>query len=99
MPWLIMIKQAITRDLLTDDERDQGVFAEFNPTAFLRGDAAGRAAYYGARFAVGSITPNEIRAFENENPIPGGDEAFVQLNLTNLTTAGAAAPGTGGGVA
>ena len=88
MPWLVRIEQAILRDLISPEDRRRGYFAEFNVMGLLRGDAAARAAYYKARFEVGSITPNQIRALENENPEAGGDKAFVPLNMIPIDQAG-----------
>lgn len=78
----------ISQQLLTKKERKAGLFAEFNVAGLLRGDAQARAEYYNKIFQVGGITPNEIRAKENMNPIDGGDNPFVQLNLTPLDNAG-----------
>jgi len=88
MPWLVRIEQAISRDLISDADRSRGYFAEFSAMGLLRGDAAARAAYYKSRFEVGSITPNQIRALENENPEEGGDTAFVPLNMIPIDQAG-----------
>ena len=40
----------------------------------LRVDTATRAAYYQTRFNIGSMSPNEIREYEDENGFDGGDE-------------------------
>lgn len=88
MPWLVRFEQAILRDLITEKDRRKGYFAEFNAMGLLRGDAAARAAYYKSRFEVGSITPNQIRGLENENPEDGGDTSFVPLNMIPINQAG-----------
>lgn len=88
MPWLVRIEQAILRDLISPKDRKKGFFAEFNAMGLLRGDAKARADYYKARFEVGSITPNQIRALENENPEENGDTAFVPLNMIPIDQAG-----------
>jgi HK97 family phage portal protein len=88
MPWLVRIEQAILRDLITEKDRRKGYFAEFNAMGLLRGDAKARSEYYKARFEMGSITPNQIRALENENPEPNGDTAFVPLNMIPIDQAG-----------
>lgn len=88
MPWLVRIEQAILRDLISQKDRKRGFFAEFNAMGLLRGDAKARADYYKARFEVGSITPNQIRALENENPEDNGDTAFVPLNMIPIDQAG-----------
>jgi len=88
MPWLVRIEQAIARDLLTEADRRNGIFVEFNVMGLLRGDAAARSAYYTARFNTGSLSPNQIRELENENPQEGGDVTFVPLNMIPIDQAG-----------
>jgi len=88
MPWLVRIEQAISRDLISEKDRKRGFFAEFNVMGLLRGDADARAKYYKARFETGSLTPNQIRALENENPEDGGDSCFVPLNMIPIELAG-----------
>lgn len=73
-PWAVRWEQAVTRDLILDDET---YYAEFLMAALLRGDATARAAYYTARFNMGTLSRNEIRALENENPVDGGDVFYL----------------------
>jgi HK97 family phage portal protein len=87
MPWLRRIESAIARDLL---EGDDEYFAEFDTRGVLRADAAGRAAYYNTLWNLGVASVNEIRSWENMNPVEGGDTRFVQLNMTTLDKAAAA---------
>jgi HK97 family phage portal protein len=86
MPWLRRIESAIARDLL---ENDDEYFAEFDTRGSLRADAAGRATYYNTLWQLGVASVNEIRAWENMNPVDGGDTRFVQLNMTTLEKAAA----------
>ena len=87
MPWLRRIESAIARDLLEGDEE---YFAEFDTRGVLRADTAGRAAYYNTLWNLGVASVNEIRSWENMNPVEGGDTRFVQLNMTTLDKAAAA---------
>ena len=87
MPWLRRFESAITRDLLTDDE----TFAEFDVRGALRADAAGRSAFYNTMAQLGVFSLNEIRGFENLNPVDGGDIRVVPLNMQTLEQANAAA--------
>jgi len=80
MPWLRRIESAIARDLLTDED----TFAEFDTRGALRADAAGRSAYYQTLWNLGVASVNEIRSWENLNPVEGGDTRFVQLNMQTL---------------
>jgi HK97 family phage portal protein len=85
LPWLRRIESAISRDLITDDT----LFAEFDTRGSLRADAAGRASYYNTLWNLGVASVNEIRSWENMNPVDGGDTRFVQLNMTTLDKAAA----------
>ena len=87
MPWLRRFESAITRDLLTDDD----IFAEFDVRGALRADAAGRSAFYNTMASLGVFSVNEIRGFENLNPVDGGDIRVVPLNMQTLEQANAAA--------
>ncbi len=80
-PWLVRWEQQIKMQLLADDPAH---FAEFNVEGLLRGKIADRMQAYWMRFQMGSISPNEIRGKENENPIEGGDEYFRPANVQPL---------------
>lgn len=87
MPWLTRWEQAMNAKLLTDQERASGLFVQFVVNGLLRGDVEKRGAWYNTRFQTGSITPNQIRRLENENPIEGGDVAYIGVNMIPLTEA------------
>lgn len=86
-PWLVLWQQELNRKLISRLEKRQQ-FIEHDTHGFLMVDAAGRAALYPAEFNVGSLTPDEIRGYENRNPVEGGDQAFVQMNMIPLRLAG-----------
>jgi HK97 family phage portal protein len=86
MPWLRRIESSIARDLLDGDDE---YFAEFDTRGFLRADATTRSAYYNTLWNLGVASVNEIRSWENMNPVEGGDTRFVQLNMTTLEKAAA----------
>lgn len=79
-PWLVRWEQELNKKLLSEEERKK-YFISFNIEGMLRGDAQARAALYQVLFNTSSITPNEIRSKENMNPIDGGDDVFVQMNM------------------
>lgn len=87
-PVLRTIEQEIWRQLITPAEQAEGVFAEFNLDALLRGDSTARAAFYASMAQNGIRTRNEIRAIENLPPQEGGDVLTVQSNLTPLAGLG-----------
>lgn len=82
MPWIIRWEHEVERKLL--DGEPEELFVKIETNALLRGDSKARANFYKARFSVGSLSPNDIKELEDENPIDGGDEYFVMTNLTTL---------------
>jgi len=88
-PWFMRWEQTCNRKLLQPWER-KVFFCEFLRNALLRGDTTARADYYTKRFYLGSLSPNDIRELENENPIddPNGDKYFVQSNMVPIDMAG-----------
>ncbi len=85
-PMTTIIEEQFRQSLLTFEEK-QNLVIKFKYNALLRVDTKTRTEYYKARFDIGSITPNEVRNFEDENRIEFGDKTYVQLNLTTLENA------------
>lgn len=91
MPWLVRWEQELKRKVFRNDEMH---FAEHLVMGLLRGDSTQRSNYFRSRFYLGSLSPNDIRELENENPImdengdfdPAGDMYFMQNNLATLQT-------------
>lgn len=74
--------------LFTAEERSAGYFVEFVNAATMLMDHQQRSEFYTKLFNMGAITPNEIRALENMNPLgPAGDRVFVPVNLVALEKA------------
>ena len=88
-PWVVRWEQALTVSLL-GDARDE-YFIEFSLDALLRGDSESRAKFYTSMFMLGVYDTNEIRSFENQNAIEGGDVRYVPGNLMTLGSTGVAA--------
>ncbi len=74
---------AISRDLITDPR----YYPRFSVEGLLRGDAKSRQVFYRALFGIGVFSPNEIRELEDLNPVEGGDQRFVPLNMVPLDMA------------
>jgi HK97 family phage portal protein len=91
LPWCRRFENAFARDLIVEDDK---YFAEFDTRGLLRGDAAARASYYSSMYNLGVASINEIRSWENLNPIEGGDLRFVQLNMQTLDQANVTATAT-----
>jgi HK97 family phage portal protein len=91
MAWTRRFETTICRDLLTYQDREGGFYPEFDTTALMRGDAAGRSAYYHSGLQDGWLCVNEVRTAEGKNRVPGGDQRFVQLNMQTLEQAATSA--------
>lgn len=81
MPWLVMIEQAISRDLIVANRR---YYAQFNVNGMLRGDTGSRFEAYAKAIQSGWLSPNDVRRLENLDPIPGGDTYFRNAALVPL---------------
>lgn len=87
LPWLRLVEQAIVRDLLTEEERDSGLFVRFVVEGLLRADSKSRAEFYTSGITAGWLSRNEVREKENLNPLPGGDDLLVPLNMARVDAA------------
>lgn len=93
-PWLVAWEQRLNLDLITNRAR---FFLEFNVDGLLRGDITSRYNAYWRGIQGGWLSPNDVRALENMNPIEGGDVYLAPTNLAPLTSFGdliAPQPGT-----
>ncbi len=83
LPWIIRIEQSMTASLFIESEIMAGYRVRFDVDSLLRGNLKERAQYYKDRFHIGSMSPNDIRRKENENPIEdtGGDDYYVPTNM------------------
>lgn len=88
-PWLVRWEQECMRKLLLPAEQSV-FFIEHEIKGMMRGDHDSRSKYYRERFNLGSLTPNEIRELENENPIsdPAADLTYIQGAMVPLEKAG-----------
>lgn len=92
-PYLTRIEQSIAKHLLTPAERKR-YYAEFNLESLLRADSAGRANFYDKMVKGGIYTPNFCRSLENLEPLPGGDQLFMQSAMLPIEKLGQVTPGT-----
>ncbi|MGK9199020.1 phage portal protein [Sinorhizobium meliloti] len=88
-PWWERIQQSIDVNLL-DGPEDAGYYAKFNANGLLKGAHKDRAEFYSKALGTGGspayMTPNEIRALEDLNPIEGGDELPKPTNVGGAPT-------------
>ena len=89
-PWLVRWEQAITRALLSEEERTI-YYAKFNVDGLMRGDFVTRMNGYAIARQNGWMSANEIRSLENMNKIPadqGGDLYLLNGNMITAMNAG-----------
>jgi len=84
-PWFVLWEEELGRVLLLESEKDE-YFFEFDLMALLRGDAVKRWTAYIMGKRNGILNADEIRGWENLNPIPGGlgQEYIVEKNMIAL---------------
>ena len=81
LPWMRNWEQLIQQRLIL---APQTYFAEFLVDSLMRGKLNDRYAAYAIGINNSWLNPNEVRRFENMNPIPGGDEYRSPLNMSPL---------------
>ena len=83
-PWAMRWEQAINATLLDSSEN---LFVEHLFDGLLRGDTPTRYSAYAIALQNGWFNVDEVRSFENMNPLPNGaGQAYMrQLNLTPVT--------------
>lgn len=86
-PLLKAIEQEIRRSILRPAER-LTFYAEFNVEGLLRADSQGRAVLMKTLVENALATPNELRALDNREPLPGGDDLMIMNNYIPVRLAG-----------
>ncbi|NMC84298.1 MAG: phage portal protein [Anaerolineaceae bacterium] len=92
LPWLVRWQQLIDKDLILASET---YFVEFLTDALLRGDLMKRYGAYSVGRQGGWLATNEIRKFENLNPVDGGDDDYLtplNMRVNNVNPASEATP-------
>lgn len=82
-PWLVRWEQAIKMQLIPLHQKKK-YFAEFLVDGLLRGDIKSRYDAYAVGRQNGWLSSNDVRAMENQNPIPNGDVYEVNGNMKPL---------------
>jgi HK97 family phage portal protein len=79
-PWLTRTEQRISRLL-----KPEPVYAKFSVEGLLRGDTKSRYEAYAVGRQWGWLSTNDIKAFEEQAPVEGGDDDYlVPLNMKPL---------------
>lgn len=86
--WLVRIEQEVARKLFVGQAGN--FYLKHNINGLLRGDMAGRSAFYRELFGVGALNVNDILRSEDMPPI--GDEGNVRYVPSNLMTLGSEGP-------
>ncbi len=96
-PWWRRIEESIDNNLL-NGVGDEIYFAKFNANSLMRGATKDRGEYYAKALGSGGspafMTPNEIRALEDLNPIKGGEELPKPINIGGVKPATTEPPKT-----
>lgn len=82
-PWVIRWEQALTKALLTPEEKKQ-YFIQFNVDGLLRGDYQSRMNGYAAGIQCGLYSINDCRRMQDMKPVPeekGGNTHMVNGNM------------------
>jgi HK97 family phage portal protein len=84
-PWFVLWEEELARMLLLDSEKDD-YFFEFDLMALLRGDSQKRWSAYIMGKRNGILNADEIRGWENLNPVPNGlgKEYVIERNMGSL---------------
>lgn len=80
MPWIVNWEQELNRKIFTRSELRAGFYVRFNLAGLLRGTPKERAEFYHFAITDGWMSRNEVRAFEDMNPVDGLDEMLISVN-------------------
>lgn len=85
-PYLKIIETEMNTKLLTQEEREQGLYIKHDVSSLLQNDQETRTKYYQSMISMGAMTPNEVRKKEG---LPGnknkhGDKFFMPSNMLPL---------------
>lgn len=87
MPWYARIEQSADVNLLTDREREQGLYFKFIAAGLLRGSTKDRSEYFAKALGSGGsppwMTQDEVRALEELNPFGGSASELPPLSGGN----------------
>lgn len=89
MPWLVRTEEAVWRDLIPEAEKKDR-YIKFQVNGLLRGDQKSRYESYVQGLNNGFLNADEVRSYEDLNPIPDGSGQIYRapLNLTSSDQVG-----------
>lgn len=83
-PWLLSLASEANIKLLSQSERDQGVYMEHEINALLWADSKTRNEIATAGIQAGRFSPNETRAWDNLDSYEGGDAYYMAANINSI---------------
>ena len=86
LPWYERIEQSADCDLLTDAEREAGIYTLLEPSGMLRGALRDTAEFLSKLSERGILTRNEAREYLDKNPIDGLDQPLTPTNMVTSAT-------------
>lgn len=86
VPYVTQWEQENTYKCLLPRQREKGMYFKGNVSVLMRGDDKSRAEYYEKQIQNAVMCPDECRALEERDPIPGGlgKQFLVTKNLGSL---------------
>ena len=82
-PLIEKIELEFARKLFVGAEQDN-MIVKFDTSVILRTDKQSLASYYNTLFNIAVISPNEIRKTLDLQPVEGGDNHYLQVNITTM---------------
>lgn len=79
-PWAVRWEERLRHHLLGLKDRAR-VYFKFSLNGLLRGDTAARVNFYQSGIQNGWLSQNDVREYEDLNPIDGGDTYRAPVNL------------------
>lgn len=84
-PWIRRWRQSVYRCLLTTDQQiADSLYAEHDVEQFQSGNFEAQSEGFRKLLEKGVYSINDVRRFMNLNPIDGGDDHLVQINLATV---------------
>jgi len=86
LPYATMWEQELENKLFFNKRRFPALFPEFNMDGLLRANMKARTESFTKRMQAGTLSQDDWRAKENENPLPDGlgGHYYMQLNMSTL---------------
>lgn len=91
-PWLTLVEQRVTRELLPGGWSTGDWYAEYSLEGLLRGDSKARGEFYRTLVGIGALKPTDVQALENMTPDPAVDFYTVPSNMTIVRPDGEIVP-------